>query len=85
MGILRNNGPIDQLTEGVKLDRRQAILEFTAKPLPEARLFLLISVHVIPGISGVRSIRVKYRSIRMLKRPLIRENLNVIQTSVPGG
>ena len=50
MGILLNDSSIDQLTEGVKLDYRHAILEPAAKPLPEARLFLFISVHVIPSV-----------------------------------
>ena len=50
MGILLNNSPIDQLTKGVKLNHRQTILELAAKPVPETRLFLLIRIHVIPGV-----------------------------------
>ena len=50
MSVLLNDSPVDELTEGVKLDHRQTILELTAKPLPETRLFLLISVYMVPGI-----------------------------------
>ena len=52
MGILLNDSTVDQLTEGVKLDHRQAILELAAKSLPETHLFLLISIHVITGVLG---------------------------------
>ena len=50
VGILLNDSTVDQLTEGVKLDHSQAILELTAEPLPEASLFLLICVHVVARI-----------------------------------
>ena len=50
MGVLLNDSPIDQLTESVKLDHRQAILELAAEPLLEASLLLLICVHVIARI-----------------------------------
>ena len=50
MGVLLNDSTVDQLTEGVKLDHSQAILELTAEPLPEASLLLLICVHMVPGI-----------------------------------
>ena len=50
MGILLNDSPIDLLTESIKLDHGQAILELAAKPLPETRLFLFICIHVITGI-----------------------------------
>jgi hypothetical protein len=50
VGVLLNDRPVDQLTEGVKLDHRQAILKLAAKPLPETRMFLLISIHVITGV-----------------------------------
>ena len=50
MGILLNDSSIDQLTEGVKLNHSQAILELTAKPLPETRLLLFIRVHVVPSV-----------------------------------
>ena len=50
VGILLNDSTVDQLTEGVKFDHGQAILELAAKPLPEARLLLLISVYVVPRI-----------------------------------
>ena len=60
MDILLNDSSIDQLTEGVKLNHSQAILELAAKPLPEARLLLLISIHVVSHIleQGVESLRV---------------------------
>ena len=50
VGILLNDSTVDQLTEGVKLDHSQAILKLATKPLPETRLFLLISIHVITGV-----------------------------------
>ena len=50
VGILLNDSTVDQLTEGVKLDHSQAILELTAEPLPEASLLLLICVHVVARI-----------------------------------
>jgi len=52
MGILLNDSPIHQLTERVELEHCQAILELVAKPLPEARLFLLIRIQMIPRILG---------------------------------
>ena len=50
--IFLNNSPIDKLTESVEFEHCQAILELAAKPLPEARLFLLISVYMITSILG---------------------------------
>ena len=50
MDILLNDNSIDQLTEGVKLNHSQAILELAAKPLSETRLLLLISVYMVPRI-----------------------------------
>ena len=50
VGILLNDSPIDYLTECVKFDHSQAILELVAKSLPEARMLLLISVYVVPRI-----------------------------------
>ena len=50
VGILLNDSTVDQLTEGVKLDHSQAILELTTEPLPEASLLLLICVHVVARI-----------------------------------
>jgi len=42
--------PLTSSLKGVKLDHGQAILELAAKPLPETRLLLLISVYMVPGI-----------------------------------
>ena len=50
VGVLLYDSPIYQLTKHVELEHCQAILELAAKPLPEARLFLLISVYVISRI-----------------------------------
>jgi hypothetical protein len=50
VGVLLYDSPIDQLTETVKLDHCQAILELTTKPLPEASLLLLIVVYMVPRI-----------------------------------
>ena len=50
MGILLNDSPIDYLTKSVELEHRQAILELAAMPLPETRLLLFISIHVITGV-----------------------------------
>ena len=52
VGVLLYDSPIHQLTERVELEHCQVILELDAKPLPEARLFLLISVYMIPSILG---------------------------------
>ena len=44
VGILLNDSTVDQLTEGVKLDHSQAILELTAEPcLKHACFFSLVS------------------------------------------
>ena len=50
MGVLLYDSPIYQLTETVKLDHCQAILELTTKPLPEASLLFLIGVYMVPRI-----------------------------------
>ena len=50
MGILLNDSSLDQLTEGVKLNHSQAILELATKPLPETCLLLLISVYMVSRI-----------------------------------
>ena len=52
VGVLLYDSPIHQLTERVELEHCQPILELAAKPLPEARLFLLISVYMITSILG---------------------------------
>jgi len=65
MGVLLYDSPIYQLTETVKLDHCQAILELTTEPLPEARLLLLISIHVVSHIlgQGVESLRVLQHTV----------------------
>ena len=50
VGIFLNDSPIYKLTESVKFNHGQTILELAAKPLSEAHLLLLISVYVVPRI-----------------------------------